>query len=292
VIAVRLQGRLGNQLFQFAFAIVISKKLNTGFIIDQYIERSAVDKYFKRIEGPFPWCVSKLFKITGYKNLFTFYLRRVYFRNLILFKKLSLIECDYETPAAEITIQNNTVYQGYFQSETFFKSFENLIKQTFVLKDFFVKEFNEKYSALYKSNKIITIHIRRTDYLNLGHLNLGGDDLSLPVEYYKNAISKFDRQNVHFVFISDDIDFVQKNFGEIGNKTVSQDSEIMDFQHLLNADGCIISNSTFSWWGAWLNNKTEKIIYAPQYFMGWRVRKETPLDIYPKEWIKIDFNAE
>jgi hypothetical protein len=62
----------------------------------------------------------------------------------------------------------------------------------------------------------------------------------------------------------------------------------MDFQHLLNADVCIISNSTFSWWGAWLNNKPTKVIYAPKYFMGWRIKKEIPDHIYPIDWTLID----
>jgi hypothetical protein len=127
------------------------------------------------------------------------------------------------------------------------------------------------------------------DYLHLQHLNLGGDDLSLPLEYYTQAVSKYDRKPVHFVFLTDDLDFVEENFQAITNKTISNDSEIMDFQHLLNAGECIISNSTFSWWGAWLNNKPNKVIYAPKYFLGWRIKKESPWKIYPDNWIQIDF---
>ena len=186
-------------------------------------------------------------------------------------------------------IQNHAIYKGYFQSVSFFNGFEELIRKTFILKQTFIDQFKYKYGSLYQNNSIVTVHIRRTDYQNQRHLNLGGDDLTLPLEYYKKAIAKYDGQNVHFVFISDDLDFVNQNFKEISNKTISKDTEIMDFQHLLNADGCIIANSTFSWWGAWLNNKPGKIIYVPRYFMGWRIKKETPPEIYPDEWIQIDF---
>lgn len=289
MIAIRLQGRLGNQLFQYAFALTASKKLNTRFYIDQYIEHSIVDKYFKDIKGNYYKLIPKLFGITGYKNFFSFYLRRAYFKNIALIKKLSVVEYNYEATVPEVTLQNNTLYQGYFQSQLFFNGIEGLIRTKFVLKDLYTDQFNSRYGKLYKNNRIVTVHIRRTDYLNLQHLNLGGNDLSLPLDYYKKAISKIDHKNSHFIFISDDIDFVNQNFEEIENKTISIDSEIMDFQHLLNADGCIISNSTFSWWGAWLNNKSEKVIYAPEYFMGWRIKKETPIDIYPKEWVQIDF---
>jgi hypothetical protein len=64
----------------------------------------------------------------------------------------------------------------------------------------------------------------------------------------------------------------------------------MDFQHLLNAHECIISNSTFSWWGAWLNTRPDKKIYAPEYFLGWRIKKEYPQNIYPHDWVKVSFN--
>lgn len=290
MIAVRLQGRLGNQLFQYAFALNASAKLNTGFFIDQYTELSIVDKYFKNAAGNDHKLIPRLFfGINGYKNFFNFYLRRAYFKNIALLKKLSIIEYNYETAAAAIELRNDILYQGYFQSESFFAENKGLVRNKFVLKDLFIDQFHSKYGNLYQNNRIVTVHIRRTDYLNLAHLNLGGNDISLPPDYYKKAISEFNHKNAHFIFITDDADFVNQNFEEIENKTVSADTDIMDFQHLLNADICIIANSTFSWWGAWLNNKTEKIIYAPKYFMGWRIKKETPAGIYPKEWVQIDF---
>ena len=286
MIAVRLEGRLGNQLFQYAFIYAASKKLNTGYYIDQYVEHSIVDKYFQNTGGNY---FTQLFKIKGFKNIFGFYLRRSYYRYLALWGKFSIVECDYERTETEIALRNNTIYHGYFQSELFFNRFEELIRDKFAIKEIFVNQFNLLFRSLHQNNSIVTIHIRRADYQNLGHLNLGGDDLSLPLEYYKKAISKFDGQNIHFVFISDDLNFVSQNFKELTNKTISVESEIIDFQHLLNADGCIISNSTFSWWGAWLNKNPDKVVYAPKYFMGWRIKKETPIEIYPKEWIQIEF---
>jgi len=296
VVGIRLEGRLGNQLFQCAFILAVSKRVGAQFFVDQYVEPSVVDKYFAGIKGKSginslaTRGVSRVFRIKGFKNIFSFYLRRFFYRGFALVTGFPLMEYDYQARVEETSVQDNCIYHGYFQSEKFFKAFEGLIRERFVLKDLYINRFQQKFGGFYKENRVVTIHIRRTDYQNLGHLELGSKDLSLPLNYYKNAISKFDGQNVQFVFISDDRNFVVENFKEIPNKTISEDDEITDFQHLLNADACIISNSTFSWWGAWLNEKRGKLIYAPRYFMGWRVKEETPAGIYPDDWNLIDFS--
>lgn len=289
MIAVRLQGRLGNQMFQYAFILVASKKLNTDFYIDQYIERSALDKYFNNISGLVHKAAWRVFGITGYKNLFSFYLRRQYYNLLVAFNKLAISNYSEKETAQSFIFQNNALYLGFFQSANFFMGNEDLIRKKFSLKPYLISNFNDKYQHLAQHKLIVAVHIRQTDYMGLAHLNLGGADLSLPLNYYEKAIAAFDGQNAHFVFVSDDIPFVKQHFGHFGNKTISTDTEINDFQHLLNAHACIISNSTFSWWGAWLNNRADKVIYAPKYFLGWRVHQQMPPEIYPDNWIQIDF---
>lgn len=287
MIAVRLQGRLGNQLFQYAFAYAASKKLGTGYYIDEYIERSSVARYF-HISNKHRSIVHGLFGIKGYKNIFSFHLRRWYYGYLAAFYKL--ITQIYDTcPVATVTIQNNVLYQGFFQSYLFSTTAEVDIRSYFTLKDRYKDAFRKKYGSLYNNNNVVAVHIRRTDYQALGHLNLGGDDLSLPIDYYDRAIHNFKGQQVHFVFISDDPDFAANEFKHINNKTIVHDTEIMDFQHMLNANACIISNSTFSWWGAWLNASPDKIVYAPKYFLGWRVKMQYPPEIYPPDWIEVEF---
>ncbi|ASU36795.1 alpha-1,2-fucosyltransferase [Mucilaginibacter xinganensis] len=289
MIAVRLQGRLGNQLFQYAFIMATSQKLNTSFYIDQYIEFSAVDKYFSSINGNPQSGLKQLFKIQGFKNIFSFYLRRYYYNYLVRANKLAVCNYGFNGITTEAIPEDNQLYLGFFQSELFFEPVKQVLKNKFSLKKSFTDAFRLKYENLYKNNTTVAVHIRRTDYQSLESLNLGGSDLSLPLAYYEKALARFDQQNVHFVFVSDDVDFVNRNFTAINNKTVSTDTEIMDFQHLLNADACIISNSTFSWWAAWLNDKPGKVIYAPQYFLGWRIKQETPRNIYPDNWTIIDF---
>jgi hypothetical protein len=114
--------------------------------------------------------------------------------------------------------------------------------------------------------------------------------LTLPLSYYQNTLTALKRKNLHYIFISDDIAFIEENFADIEPKTISKESEIYDFQHLLNSNICVISNSTFSWWGAWLNTRSDKIIYCPKYYLGYHLKKQIPENIYPQEWRQIEFD--
>jgi hypothetical protein len=292
MISIRLHGRLGNQLFQYAFIYAASKKIGAPFYLDQYIDKSIIHKYFTTKQSWASRCLDKAIGISIFKNAFSVHLRRWFFLKTQQFFKLKAVTYDWNSaPPCEVTmeLQDQHLFIGFFQSPQYFVEFENEIRSLFTIRPKHQKAFQLEYHHLYGKKKVVCTHIRRTDYLNLGHLNLGSDDLSLPISYYEKAIAKTDIENCFYLFITDDFDFVTENFGHLTNKYISADSEIMDFQQMLNADICIISNSTFSWWGAWLNNKPDKMIYAPESFMGWRIKQETPPNIYPDNWNLIDF---
>ena len=89
--------------------------------------------------------------------------------------------------------------------------------------------------------------------------------------------------------MADDISGIESEFSYLPNKYISQADEITDFQHILNADVCIIANSTFSWWAAYLNKNPNKMVIAPKYFLGWRIKQQVPTEIYPCNWKLIEF---
>jgi hypothetical protein len=120
------------------------------------------------------------------------------------------------------------------------------------------------------------IHIRRSDYVDL--------NISLPVSYYKRAIEAIDDTDITYIFISDDPAFVETEFDYIPNKYISTHNEIIDLQFLINADICILSNSSFSWWGAWLNNKACKTVIAPELWLGQHSGQEYPNGVIQPEW--------
>jgi hypothetical protein len=289
MIAIRLQGRLGNQIFQYAFIMAASKKLGTRFYIDQFVEESLIHRYFEISPNTIDSINLFLINKKGCKNIFSYYLRKSFNKYVSYAYNLKSEEYKFAFDDSLLTIKNNILYIGYFQSLFFLTSFENSIRRKLVIKKAFSKAFIDQFGGLYQKKTIVTIHVRRTDYKNLAHLNLGADDLSLPMTYYQSALLKLTDKNLHYIFISDDITFVEENFDHITPKTISNESEIFDFQHLLNADICIISNSTFSWWGAWLNSKENKTIYCPKYYLGFHLKKQVPQNIYPKEWRQVEF---
>ena len=73
-------------------------------------------------------------------------------------------------------------------------------------------------------------------------------------------------------------------FQNLPNVSLEENSEIIDFQLIMNADIAIIANSSFSWWAAYLNAKEHKIVYAPKYWLGFKVDKEIPEKIMSVNW--------
>ena len=273
MIAVRLEGRLGNQLFQYAFIYAAAKKLNTKFYLDKSVDFLLIDKYFT-IENDFCHGLDHhLFSIKGVKNIFSHYSRWLFYyllRHTLLLKEETF--SDTELPGSQFhKIKNNRIYLGYFQSEEYFLNYKDDIKTLFSIKDAYRKKFEAIFQSLPKAGKYVTIHIRRGDYVSL--------NLSLETAWYHKAINNIHHEENYYILISDDVNFVKTEFAYLRNKYVSKHDEITDFQFLTTADICILSNSSFSWWGAWLNKNKNKKIYAPQYWLGFNEGKEFPRGI-------------
>ena len=292
MIGIKLQGRLGNQLFQFAFIYATAKKLKTSFYIDQTNQKLIIQNYFDIPTNFSLFFEKNIFSIPGYNNLFSCYLKKWFYLFLQKYKAYNKVSFTADSNENKVfsSIENKTLFEGYFLSESYFNDYSAAIRKLFNVKQHLKAQYQNKYARLFMGKKIITVHIRKDDYLNLGHLNLGGDDLSLPITYYHSILSSLQSEDALFVFISDDIMFVKNEFSYLKNKLISNDEMIHDFQHLLNADICIIANSTFGWWGAWLNNKPSKKIYAPEHFMGHIIDKPWPEGIYPPEWVLVNVN--
>jgi len=175
----------------------------------------------------------------------------------------------------------------YFQSEKHFINISDNIRQEFILKKPLSDKAQEVLGDIAK-NASVSLHIRRGDYVTNKNTNTfhGTCDLG----YYEKAISwikeKVDSP-VFFVF-SDDIAWAKDNFK--GSEFVLVSSpEIEDVEELILMSKCkhnIIANSSFSWWGAWLNSNLNKIIIAPKnWFNNEKANKNN--DIIPDKWIKI-----
>jgi hypothetical protein len=291
MISVRLQGRLGNQLFQYAFAHATSRKLNTNFVIDHTLEQAIIYKYFE-LSKSFPTLFSRLFNIRGFKNIFSYYIRINFSKvqSLLLPYKKLIYPYDVDPSKVLNHLQDNTLYVGYFQSEAYFIAHREEILKAFTLKKSITQKYDHAYKQLFKNYTIVCVHIRKSDYQFQSHLNLGHDDISLPMNYYHQVISTLNNENAFFIFTSDEPQLMEKEFAYLKNKHISLSDEITDFQHMLNADICVISNSTFSWWSAYLNKKPNRIVYCPKYFLGFHLKETVPTEIYPNNWLQVNFN--
>jgi hypothetical protein len=174
---------------------------------------------------------------------------------------------------------------GYWQSEKYFKEISDLIRKEITLKRPMCEESMQMLSQIQRSDIPISLHIRRTDYMNDPLFRESNCNL----EYYKGAIKYMkDRfgDNIVLFISSDDIGWVKENF-LLDNAVYISNPNIPDYEELILMSKCkhhIIANSTFSWWGAWLNPDKDKVVIAPRY---WTSPKIPSPDIIPDTWIKI-----
>jgi hypothetical protein len=180
-------------------------------------------------------------------------------------------------------------YYGYMQGEQYFYGNEVEIKKLYTIKEKYKLEYKNAIQKINPENKkLLTVHIRLKDYKTFGPDYLGGPDLSLPFSYYHNLLKNYSENEYKIVVLSDEIETVKSEFSYLKQVHFSTENMIVDFQLLQNSDVCIAAHSTFSWWASWLNSKTDKVVYVPNYFLGFKVKMENPFGIIPKGWNKVD----
>lgn len=294
MVGILSQGRLGNQMFQYAFIYAASKKLNTPFFI---INHNSLH-YFKlhqnlqknNTKNTFKYAALNFFKKSSIKlSRKTARTPIIWLKNWATYKNIyTWRNTTYGENYLLPCINNNILFDGFFQSEDYFVHLKEEILQQFEIKPVYQQQFKSLKKHIFVK-EVIALHIRRSDYIFFGNDDIGGINVALPIDYYKKSLSLIkNKENYNIIFISDDIEFVKNEFGNNFNYYYENNSEIIDFQLLMNANILIIANSTFSWWAAWLNKKDDKIIYAPNYFLGFKIKKFYPAGIKVSNWKWID----
>jgi hypothetical protein len=183
-----------------------------------------------------------------------------------------------------IVPQNGDRFIGYFQSEKYFKHNREYILNLFEPYDFLKYELN-KYRLLFENKRTCSIHVRRGDYLNYSETHL-----PQKIDYFTRAIDRMDREDdvdVYVVF-SDDIQWCKENFkgdavfGRDNFYFIENEKDYIELYLMSMCNNHIVSNSSFSWWGAWLDNKESKVVIAPK---KWWIGEDE--DVVPETWIKI-----
>jgi len=267
--------RLGNQMFKYAAKIIVAKN-NLCF----FGSRKKL-KYFRLTKAD---NFSDTFKI----NFFIRTLIKILIKLKISGAKKIVFDWynDHNKQISNINFPA-IIYISYLY-EKYLTIHRNEIIKCFEIKSKYKKKYHEIRNQHFAGySQIVAVHIRLGDYAAFEVKDAGGKDMTLPENYYKKLIDLNNKPSTLFVFLSDEINKVKEKYSYLKNAYFSDNDEITDMQFLMNADVCILSNSSFSWWGAWLNQKVKKI-YVPQYFIGFKVSKEIPEGIIPENWIQVN----
>lgn len=167
---------------------------------------------------------------------------------------------------------------GFFQSEKYFKHIENEIRLDFCFKDEILEPCKEMVSSI--GDDIISLHIRRTDYLH------DTNHTVLDLDYYIRALSMFNT-NLPVIVFSDDVEWCKTQSLFCDDRFMISESEnnYIDMCLMSLCDNHIIANSSFSWWGAWLS-KSDNVIAPVKWFGEGNMHKETK-DLIPDRWKRI-----
>ncbi len=290
MIVTKLHGGLGNQMFQYAIGRCLAEKNNTVLKLDLSFYNNPPNgatpreyslDFFKIKKNIASDEEIKNFKKYERKKGRKYFFHNLFFSNSSIHIKEKTFNFNNDT----LKKTDEAYLDGYWQSEKYFKNIEDIIHKEFTLKD----ELNEnlqKITGEIKKTNSISLHIRRGDYANDSKTNSYHG--LCPMAYYNQAIKKITdeiKEPVLFIF-SDDIDWVKENLKT--NFPVAFIKGNRDYEDLILMSLCkhnIIANSSFSWWGAWLNKNPDKIVVAPKnWFNDLKINSE---DLMPNNWFKI-----
>jgi hypothetical protein len=298
MVVTKLTYGLANQMFQYAAgrALAIRNKqllkLDLSFFDpSNIISRSAHEEYglqiFKgveqievipsevinsirsRYEDKFVYrSLNKLKKTLGLKPSYTYCWE----------KKILKFEADLLTKKGKVIYLN-----AYFQNEHYFKDVQEVIRKDFGFKESAIDKFNADLGRTMQSQESVSVHIRRGDYVGVRFV--------APIDYYKKAMAFCANKlnNPIFYIFSDDPVWAKANLKiESSNLYVSHNMSDNSYKDMYLMSQCkhnIIANSSFSWWGAWLNGHKDKIVISPTKWFP--ENNVSASDIVPDTWLKM-----
>lgn len=282
-------GGIGNQMFQYAAGRALSLtnsqrllldlsdfsnyRLHHGFELSRVFNMTAERAEVSTVHEMLKWRANRLVKKV---------LRRPQF--IWLRGKKFVVEPHFNYWADFFNLIDDCYLSGYWQSECYFKPFESIIRQDFTFREPLSGQ-NSDLALEIANTQSVSLHVRRGDYVSDSIMDV------CSLEYYRKAISYIaDRveRPVFYVF-SDDMAWVRKNLSVTFPCTYVDHNRraesYRDMQLMSLCSHHIIANSSFSWWGAWLNSREDKIVLAPQ---RWFVNDTKNVkDLFPFGWVPL-----
>lgn len=299
MIAINVNAGLANQMFHYAFGRgLIAKGYNVVFDQSNFKPRKQWSFENVQLQDAFPNIELKKMP-EGHFRLVFFSEDKPLGRFIYLYSRLLqkfgiekyINEPTYAfCPNIEERISGNCIFKGLWQSEKYFSHCkEDIIKQFEFMS--FDEQKNIEISSKMKSENSVAIHLRKgKDYLQSELMGKG----LCPTSYYMNAIDyiKHHVDNPVFYVFTDNPNWVKENLNSfdyilVDWNPVSGKKNFRDMQLMTCCKHNIIANSTYSWWGAWLNPNPDKIVIGPKKFFNPIDDYFSKQDIMCENWIQI-----
>ena len=272
MIIVQIAGGLGNQLFQYAFGRCLAYKYNTELKLD-------------------------LTKMQGRENSHHDHYKLNYFNvqeNFATPEEIAKMQLIEEFPVNGIPgsfipnifeVGDNKLLFGNWHSEKYFVDIADIIRSEFTLKKPLEKNSAAWREKILSAECAVSVHVRHGDYLTCYSRNTRG---VLPIRYYQVCIEELQKNfpNLTVFIFSDDLEWCKENL-KFDVPTEFVEGCEHSFEELYLMSLCkhnIIANSTFAWWGAWLNKNPNKKVFAPYTWHRGGFAGET---VFTEGWIKI-----
>jgi len=294
MIVVKLIGGLGNQLFQYAAGRALAEYHKTELFLDlshlkiasngAYTQRNFELDSFNIKAQIADEIILKNFNFEQNKNIIK--LKKL---SPGLFSNMIFNEHHFNFHSEFLKLPKQSYLNGYWQSERYFSSIREKLVSEIALKEPLSSATAIITDKITSSNSV-SLHIRRGDFVSLDSAKQFHGCIEL--DYYKTAVEQIKNkmQDPVFYIFSDDIEWCKTNLGFLENKeyiegkinNISAQEEMMLMSHCKHN---IIANSSFSWWGAWLNQNKNKTVIAPN---NWFTDKKINTnDLIPIGWIKL-----
>ncbi|MCW8929206.1 MAG: alpha-1,2-fucosyltransferase [Gammaproteobacteria bacterium] len=283
MLMLKLRAQTGNNMFQYAACKTLADKKGYQFCF----------------RGGKKGSLFKHFELSGETNFSLAFRRFLYAlnpwakRRIFRFKKTPYTskKSDEKFDSSFFDLTDGYTVQGTFQSEKYFKHNREMILKWYTPR----KEYRDQIEQINQTitaplEKRCCIHIRRSDYHDMEEKD-DGLGWILPIAYYKEALKQLPNE-LFYIIISDSPDFAEQVFQSLPNKFISKNNPaVVDLFLLTLCRYNILANSTFSWWGGWLNNNKDKVVIAPKYNLGWPDSIWFPDQIKVEDWHYIDVKS-
>ena len=280
MIIIKIKGGLGNQLFQYAVGRALALhhrlplKLDLTIFKTYKLHRYLLDQFAIQADIA---TEDEIIKLKGRNNVLFSALRKAG-----LVKRKSYLKEKRSSYFDASVFKNDDVYlDGYWQNELYFSDIrEELLRDLTSISS--MSDLGVVYMEGIKKSNSVSLHVRRGNYLNLKNFNV------LDIDYYMKAV-EYIRKNVEkptFYIFSDDLEWCKNSLGFLDNCIFvdSTKTEIDDLKLMSFCKHNIIANSSFSWWGAWLNQNCKKTVIAPK---GWLLNDPGSSNVILSDWVKM-----